>query len=75
VFTHFPLELTVLFARVGAEMPAPEGMRWTPRPDLGAEPLPKLMKKVLEHAVGPPKAAAERRAIKKTPRRVRAAPT
>jgi A/G-specific adenine glycosylase len=75
VFTHFPLELTVLFARVGAEMPAPDGMRWTPRPDLGAEPLPNLMKKVLEHAVGPAKAPPERRAIKKTPRRVRAAPT
>jgi A/G-specific adenine glycosylase len=75
VFTHFPLELTVLFARAGIDMPPPEGMRWTARADLGAEPLPNLMKKVLDHAVGPAKAAPERRAVKKPPRRARAAPT
>jgi A/G-specific adenine glycosylase len=75
VFTHFPLELTVLFARVGADLPAPDGMRWTGRADLGAEPLPNLMKKVLDHALGPAKAPPERRAVKKPLRRARAAPT
>src|SRR4051812_48116498 len=30
-FTHFPLELTVFFARPPAKTPAPEHMRWTPR--------------------------------------------
>jgi A/G-specific adenine glycosylase len=75
VFTHFPLELTVLFARVGADTPAPDGMRWTPRAALGEEPLPNLMKKVLDHAIGPAKTAPERRAVKKPVRRARAAPT
>lgn len=51
VFTHFPLELTVFVARVGAGMPAPEGMRFTPRAGLAAEPLPGAMKKVLAHAL------------------------
>ncbi|KTS53286.1 adenine glycosylase, partial [Methylobacterium indicum] len=36
VFTHFPLELTVFLARVGAGTPAPEGMRFTPRAGLEA---------------------------------------
>ncbi|AWN46678.1 A/G-specific adenine glycosylase [Methylobacterium terrae] len=51
VFTHFPLELTVFLARVGAGTPAPEGMRFTPRAGLEAEPLPGAMKKVLAHAL------------------------
>jgi A/G-specific adenine glycosylase len=61
VFTHFPLELTVLFARVGASTPSPEGMRWTPRKELDGEPLPNLFKKVLAHALGPTPPTAARR--------------
>ena len=49
-FTHFPLELTVLLARVAAGTRPPEGARFTPRGQLGEEPLPGLMKKVLAHA-------------------------
>ncbi|MDR7036588.1 A/G-specific adenine glycosylase [Methylobacterium sp. BE186] len=52
-FTHFPLELTVFHARVGLDTRVPEGMRFTPRRDLGEEPLPGLMKKVLAHAFDP----------------------
>lgn len=52
-FTHFPLELTVFFARVGRATPPPEGMRWTPRENLGEEALPGSMKKVLAHALDP----------------------
>ena len=51
VFTHFPLELTVFLARVAAGTPAPDGMRFTPRAGLEAEPLPGAMKKVLAHAL------------------------
>ncbi|CAO4170825.1 A/G-specific adenine glycosylase [Methylorubrum populi] len=54
VFTHFPLELTVFLARVGAGTAAPEGMRFTPRDGLDAEPLPGVMKKVLAHALAGP---------------------
>ena len=52
VFTHFPLELTVLFAKVPKGTPAPENMRWTPRLQLHEEALPGAMKKVLAHALG-----------------------
>ncbi len=52
-FTHFPLELTVFSARVGLATPPPAGMRFTPRADLDAEPLPGLMRKVLAHAFDP----------------------
>ncbi len=61
VFTHFPLELTVLSARVAAGVAAPEGMRWTLRADLPGEPLPNLMKKVLAKALGPEPVKPERR--------------
>jgi A/G-specific adenine glycosylase len=50
-FTHFPLELTVMLARVRGSIAAPEGMRWTPRRDLAGEPLPGVMRKVLSHAL------------------------
>ena len=53
VFTHFPLELAVLFAKVARGVPAPEGARWVLREALGDEPLPNVMKKVLNHALGP----------------------
>ncbi|KLK91238.1 adenine glycosylase [Microvirga vignae] len=52
VFTHFPLELTVLFAKVPKGTPAPDDMRWTPRLQLHEEALPGAMKKVLVHALG-----------------------
>jgi A/G-specific adenine glycosylase len=52
VFTHFPLELTVLFAKVPKGTPAPADMRWTPRMQLHEEALPGAMKKVLVHALG-----------------------
>ena len=53
-FTHFPLELTVFFARVAAGTVAPEGMRFTPREKLDEEPIPGAMKKVLAHALAGP---------------------
>ncbi|HEU6442600.1 MAG TPA: A/G-specific adenine glycosylase [Microvirga sp.] len=52
VFTPFPLELTVLFAKVAKGTPAPHDMRWTPRLQLHEEALPGAMKKVLAHALG-----------------------
>jgi len=52
-FTHFPLELTVFFARVALSTQPPAGMRFTPRRDLDDEPLPGVMKKVLAHAFDP----------------------
>ncbi|TXN39772.1 A/G-specific adenine glycosylase [Methylobacterium sp. WL30] len=52
-FTHFPLELTVFLARVALSTQAPTGMRFTPRRDLDAEPLPGVMRKVLAHAFDP----------------------
>lgn len=51
VFTHFPLELTVFLARVAADTPAPDGMRFTLPAALTEEPLPGAMKKVLAHAL------------------------
>jgi A/G-specific adenine glycosylase len=49
VFTHFPLELTVLAARLSPQHGAPpEGGRFTPLAALGAEPLPTVMRKALE---------------------------
>jgi A/G-specific adenine glycosylase len=52
VFTHFPLELTVLYAMVGRGTPAPDGMRWTSRAKLSDEALSSAMRKVLAHALG-----------------------
>ncbi|MFY8038995.1 MAG: A/G-specific adenine glycosylase [Bosea sp. (in: a-proteobacteria)] len=48
VFTHFPLELTVLAARVPAITDAPEGGRFTPLAELDNQPLSSLMLKVIE---------------------------
>lgn len=62
VFTHFPLELTVLFATVSRDTPAPDGMRWTPRGQLGQEALPGSMRKVLVHALGELPGTAKRTA-------------
>jgi A/G-specific adenine glycosylase len=52
VFTHFPLELTVFFATVARDTPAPDDMRWTLRARLAEEALPGSMRKVLVHALG-----------------------
>ena len=50
VFTHFPLELTVLRADVSRTTPAPTGMRWVAAAELDGEALPSLMRKVLAKA-------------------------
>jgi A/G-specific adenine glycosylase len=51
VFTHFPLELVVLTARVPNSAAAPDGMRWIAREDIAGAALPSLMRKVLAHAL------------------------
>ena len=51
VFTHFPLELTVLTATVPRGTPAPKGMRWVKLSEAGDEALPNVMRKVLAHAL------------------------
>jgi A/G-specific adenine glycosylase len=51
VFTHFPLELSVHVARVGAAAKTPAGMRWVALNDLAGEALPNLMRKVVAHAL------------------------
>lgn len=48
VFTHFPLELTVLAARVPTSIDAPNGLRFAPLAALPDEPLSSLMQKVIE---------------------------
>ena len=50
VFTHFELRLSVQTARVSMQ-PAPEPCRWVAHAALEQEPLPTLMKKVLQAAV------------------------
>jgi A/G-specific adenine glycosylase len=49
-FTHFPLELVVYTAEVGARTRAPAGMRWVEAPDIAGEAFPNVMRKVLVHA-------------------------
>jgi A/G-specific adenine glycosylase len=51
VFTHFPLELIVLRARLPKSAVAPEGMRWLSREDIAGAALPSVMRKVLAHAL------------------------
>jgi A/G-specific adenine glycosylase len=60
-FTHFPLELTVFFAKVGVGTEAPQGMRWAPTRSLPEEALPGLMRKVLARALEAPTPSAPRR--------------
>ena len=50
VFTHFPLELSVLSTDVGTRTRAPKGMRFVAAAALDAEALPSLMRKVIAHA-------------------------
>ena len=52
VLTHFPLELVVYTATVGARTRAPEGMRWVPVATLKDEALPNIMRKVIAHGLG-----------------------
>jgi A/G-specific adenine glycosylase len=52
VFTHFPLEVTVLTAHLPAATPAPAGMRWTKPADFDQEALPTLMRKIIAHGLG-----------------------
>lgn len=57
VFTHFPLELTLLVAAAPADFAAPDGMRFVELKRLREEPLPSVMLKVLEaglEALRPP---------------------
>jgi A/G-specific adenine glycosylase len=51
VFTHFPLELTVLRAHLPRSAVAPEGTRWLSRDDIEGAALPTVMRKVLAHAL------------------------
>src|SRR5262249_55338939 len=50
VFTHFPLELAVHVARVGASAKPPAGSRWIALADVAGEALPNVMRKVVAHA-------------------------
>jgi A/G-specific adenine glycosylase len=50
VFTHFRLELAVLAARAPGDAAARDGY-WCPVERLGEEPLPSLMRKVVEHGL------------------------
>jgi A/G-specific adenine glycosylase len=51
VFTHFPLELIVLRARLPHSAVAPDGMHWIDREDITGAALPSVMRKVLAHAL------------------------
>ncbi|HXV25271.1 MAG TPA: A/G-specific adenine glycosylase [Alphaproteobacteria bacterium] len=51
VFTHFRLELTVLAAQAPAGALPGAGYYWCPLDRLGEEPLPSLMRKVIEHGL------------------------
>ena len=50
VFTHFRLELALLAARAPQDVQPDEGY-WCPVERLGEEPLPSLMRKVVEHGL------------------------
>ncbi|MBO0752075.1 MAG: A/G-specific adenine glycosylase [Bradyrhizobiaceae bacterium] len=50
-FTHFPLELVVLRARLPQSAVAPAGTRWMARDDIAGAALPTVMRKVLTHAL------------------------
>ena len=51
VFTHFPLELTVLRAEAPATTASPKGMRWIGLDEIVGEAFPSLMRKVIDHAL------------------------
>jgi A/G-specific adenine glycosylase len=49
-FTHFPLELVVYVAQVGARTRPPADMRWIAATDVAGEAFPSVMRKVMVHA-------------------------
>jgi A/G-specific adenine glycosylase len=51
VFTHFPLELSVYWAKISAAAPAPAGTRWIECGKIAQEALPSLMRKVVARAL------------------------
>jgi A/G-specific adenine glycosylase len=51
VFTHFRLELKVAAAQAPRDAQAAGGGYWCPVERLGEEPLPTLMRKVIEHGL------------------------
>lgn len=51
IFTHFPLELAVYVATVGADAAPPPGARWVALDALSGEALPNVMRKVAAHAL------------------------
>ncbi len=51
VFTHFPLELAVHVARLGASAQAPPGMRWIAMAEIADAAFPNVMRKVISHAL------------------------
>ena len=51
VFTHFPLELVVLRARLPKTAAAPDGTHWIAHEDIPHAALPSVMRKVLAHAL------------------------
>jgi A/G-specific adenine glycosylase len=51
VFTHFPLELAVHVARVGASAKAPAGTRWIAMTEIADAAFPNVMRKVITHAL------------------------
>jgi A/G-specific adenine glycosylase len=51
VFTHFPLDLVVFTAVLPRGLRAPKGMRWARLQALASEALPKVMRKVIVHAL------------------------
>ena len=61
VFTHFPLELTVFMGIVPRATRPPAGARWVPLMELPGEALPKVMRKVLAHALDDKKSTIEER--------------
>jgi A/G-specific adenine glycosylase len=51
VFTHFPLALAVFVAKAPRGTAAPKGARWVAIDSLAHEALPKVMRKVIAHAL------------------------
>lgn len=47
VFTHIELRVEVAVARLGRDVPTPDGMRWVALDGLDAEPLPTLFRKII----------------------------
>jgi A/G-specific adenine glycosylase len=50
-FTHFPLELSVYWAKISADASAPAGTRWIECGKIAQEALPSVMRKVVARAL------------------------